>query len=115
MGKKTLINKLDKEISLQVRSYGQCQKCSKDDYKKLQCCHIFSRAYRSVRWDRINLLCLCSGCHMWSHRNPILFTEFVQEHLGKENYEELKLRAVPRKNWKESELKELYQSLTQKA
>jgi len=37
-----------------------------------------------------NLLCLCSGCHFWGHKNPIGFVEFVRGKLGEEKYELLK-------------------------
>jgi len=105
-------NKLDKLVSTIVRSKGKCERCFEKNYNLLQCCHIYSRTYRSVRWDTLNLLCLCSGCHFWSHKNPILFAEFVMDHFGKFKYEELKIRALPTKNWKVWELEEMYEQLS---
>ena len=80
----TLRNKLDKIVSLIVRERGHCQRCGKRD--NLQCCHIFSRIYNATRWLLDNLLCLCSACHFFFHKNPILFGEYVRELLGEERY-----------------------------
>jgi len=88
MKKTTLRNKLDRLCSEIVRKRGKCERCS--NKYALQCCHIFSRTYNNTRWDLENLLCLCAGCHFWSHKNPILFTEFVRKKLGLEKYELLK-------------------------
>jgi len=103
----SLTRKLDKVVSNIVRSRGECVKCRNKDYSKLQCCHIFSRANRSVRWDFKNVLCLCSGCHFWSHQNPLLFTEFVREWLGEYEYTQLKLRAKTPRKFSVAEMEEL--------
>jgi len=88
MKKSTIRNKLDKLCSEIVRKRGKCERCGRK--ADLQCCHIFSRTYNNTRWDLENLLCLCASCHFWSHKNPILFTEFIKQFLGKEKYELLK-------------------------
>ena len=75
--RKTLKNKLDKKVSELVRARGQCERCGKKT--NLQACHIFSRKYLNTRWGLDNLLCLCAGCHFWSHANPILFAEWIQK------------------------------------
>jgi 5-methylcytosine-specific restriction endonuclease McrA len=86
--KSRLTRKLDKLCSKIIRSKGSCESCGKTE--NLQCCHIFSRTYRSLRWSLDNLLCLCAGCHHWSHKNPIFFTEWVKKHKGDDAYELLK-------------------------
>ena len=111
-GKKTWGNRLDKLVSEIVRARGKCERCYSKETDKFQCCHIYSRTYRSVRWDTLNLLCLCASCHFWSHKNPILFTEFVREYLGLDNYTLLKERALPTKSWKVWELEEMYEQLS---
>jgi hypothetical protein len=75
-----LTKKLDKIISEKVRNRGKCEMCG--NTQTLQCCHIYSRSNRAVRWDELNLLCLCAGCHFFSHKNPLKFTAFVNQHLG---------------------------------
>lgn len=98
--KKTLKNKLDKEISRIVRARGKCAKCGKEEYEKLQAAHIFSRSNLSTRWDLDNLLCLCGGCHLfWAHKNPVEFTEFVRNYLGEYKYERLRQNATSIKKW----------------
>jgi len=110
--KKSLTRKLDKVCSEIVRSRGYCVKCQKT--KNLQACHIFSRTYRSVRWDiQLNILCLCAGCHFHAHKNPVLFTEFVRNYLGDLNYASLKRIATSIKKWTLVEMQELYDILKQ--
>lgn len=87
MSKKSLTRKLDKICSEIVRATGSCERCGSK--KNLQCCHIFSRTYRSTRFDLDNLICMCAKCHFWSHKNPTLFTDWVYE-TRKEKYEILK-------------------------
>jgi hypothetical protein len=110
--KSAIIRKLDKIFSEIVRSKGYCVKCNKDGATvQLQTAHIFSRTYKSVRWDYHNSLCLCAGCHFWAHRNPVLFTEFVKSYLGDLGYETLKMSASCTKKWTIPELEDLYQVL----
>lgn len=107
----SMTNKLDKICSLIIRSHGQCVMCLQTDYEKLQCAHIYSRTYRSVRWDLENLLPLCASCHFYSHKNPLIFAEFVQGHLGSVKYQSLKARATAIKKWALHEMVSYYESL----
>lgn len=109
--KSTMEAKLDKIVSKIVRSRGSCEKCGLSDYSKLQAAHIYSRTYRSVRWDLLNILCLCAGCHFHGHKNPVLFTEFVKQHLGDVNFEALKMHATPTKKWILEDMITYYTSL----
>lgn len=109
--KSSLTRKLDSECSRLIRSIGYCVMCHKSDYEKLQCAHIFSRTYRSVRWDLDNLLSLCASCHFHSHRNPLLFAEFVKNHLGDYKYQSLKGRAIALKRWTIPEMQDLLDGL----
>jgi len=86
--KTTLRRKLDKLCSEIVRKRGKCERCGSRN--NIQCCHIFSRTYNNTRWDIENLVALCAGCHFWSHKNPILFGEFIIQYLGTKRYELLK-------------------------
>lgn len=113
--KSSLTRKLDLTCSQIIRRIGFCRKCKMKDYEKLQCAHIYSRDYKSVRWDLKNLVCLCAKCHFWAHKNPILFTEFIKVYLGEIEYETLKIRALPTSHWKVYQLVELLQTLTKGA
>jgi len=75
--KTTLKNKADKLVSEIVRLSGQCERCGNTNY--LQCAHIVGRNNHTLRFDLMNVLCLCAGCHRWGHDNPIFFSEWVKE------------------------------------
>lgn len=109
--RKTLTNKLDAICSLIIRAKGYCSWCKKADYSKLQCAHIYSRTYKSVRWDLKNMVCLCAGCHFYGHKNPLAFSEFVMGYLGEYEYEALKLRATPTSHHKIHDLVSMYEAL----
>jgi hypothetical protein len=104
-----LTRKLDKLVSEIVRGRGYCAWCKKTE--GLECCHIFSRRYRSTRWDMDNLICLCHSHHFYSHSNPVLFAEFVRDYLGKNKYIALKQKARMIKKWTLIDLQALYESL----
>ena len=107
--KASLTRKLDKACSDIVRARGACAWCDKTE--GLECCHVFSRRYRSVRWDLLNMLCLCHSHHFYSHSNPILFTEFVLGYLGQTNYDQLKIRARSIKKWTVPEMEKWLETL----
>lgn len=109
--KSSMSNKLDKICSEITRSVGQCEWCGCADYAKLQCAHIHSRTYKSVRWDLKNLICLCAKCHFYGHKNPLAFTDFVHNYLGDYEYTALRIRAKPTSHHKLHHLIELYASL----
>ena len=39
---------------------------------RLQWAHVYSRRYRSIRWDPDNSLCLSAGAHLWWHHQPVM-------------------------------------------
>ena len=54
ISRKSIIAKLDKLTSEQVRAIGKCERCGKKE--TLQAAHIYSRNYKHLRWERENLL-----------------------------------------------------------
>lgn len=69
-----------------------CVKCLKG--RPTQCAHIFGRGRLSTRWDTENAYGLCYYCHlMWAHREPVEFTLWVQERMGKQKFKALEKRA----------------------
>src|SRR5262249_38556397 len=62
----------------------------------LQCAHIVSRYYRSVRWDEANAMALCAGAHRYFTSRPLEWEAFVLLRFGAANYEALKRRALQR-------------------
>ncbi len=113
--KSILTKKLDKICSDIVRIKGYCERCGPhihQEYSILQCAHIYSRTYRSTRWDFLNLLCLCAGCHFAAHKKPLEFSEWVRDYLGEIKYQELKQRANSIKKWQLWEMVEYYEALS---
>ena len=108
--KTILKKKIDKLFSWIVRSKGYCVKCNKTE--RLNAAHIFPRTNLAVRWDFNNVLALCYHCHFhWAHKNPIMFTEFVKDYLGKYRYARLKQQAKAKKVWTIEELESFYKIL----
>jgi hypothetical protein len=108
--KHTLILKLDKIFSEVVRSIGWCERCHTKE-KQLQCAHIYSRRYRHTRWDTENAICLCAGCHFRAHQNPIDFSRWVEDYLGKGTLDELRVKAHDLGSMTLDEMQETYKIL----
>lgn len=61
-------------LSKIIRSKGKCERCGNTNY--LQAAHIVGRNNHTLRFDPMNLLCLCVKCHRWGHDNPDAFTDW---------------------------------------
>lgn len=91
---KTWKNKCDTVFSKVIRKIGYCQwpQCNKTE--NLQCSHIHSREFVSVRWDLKNAFCFCAGHHLYYwHKHPIMAAEVAKTLLGEYEYSELNYRA----------------------
>lgn len=73
----SLLTSCDSEMSKLVRSLGYCIKCGRTDC--LEPAHFIGRANKKLRFDIVNVLCLCHFCHRWAHDNPKLFEKWFQE------------------------------------
>jgi len=88
---KPIDKELDRLWSEIIRKRGKCERCGRTD--RLQAAHIISRSHRNTRWDLMNGLCLCGGCHIFfAHKEPLEFAEFVKKKLGKKEYDNLRAR-----------------------
>jgi hypothetical protein len=66
-----MVKKLDELWSLIVRKVGYCELCGKPGYERrdglriagLDAHHIIYRRNYMFRWDVMNGICLCPGCH----------------------------------------------------
>lgn len=81
----------DRLFSLIIRSRGHCARCRTTT--NLQCAHIVSRRYLSVRWKTVNAFCLCAKDHTWFTHNPLEWELWVYEQIGC-SYDLLKKRAL---------------------
>lgn len=87
-----LSKKADNLWSEVVRMKGSCEYCGKTEY--LNAHHIFGRNNKSLRWETLNGICLCSGCHTFSsvfsaHKTPTEFTYWLESVRGKEYMDKL--------------------------
>lgn len=78
--------------SLIVRSRGYCQKCSTT--LNLECAHIIGRSYASTRTDVENAYCLCKSCHIRFTAHPDEWMQWVDDTIGRDEYDRLKAKAV---------------------
>ena len=72
------ITAADKYFSLCVRNAADntCEWCGKSD-ARMECSHVYSRRHRTIRWDAMNAVCKCNGCHKKWHESPLnAFTWF---------------------------------------
>jgi len=78
----------DKNFSYYVRERDDwtCQKCDKKfaqgkDSRKLHCAHIwFGRANITTRWEPLNCISLCVGCHIKNDQSPAEAWELLTKH-----------------------------------
>lgn len=84
----------DTLFSLIVRRPGVCKIPGCGKTTNLQCCHLFSRAYRSIRWNEVNAVVMCQGHHLWYTVHPIEWDVLMHEWLGEELYVELRETAL---------------------
>ena len=98
---------------IRARAGHQCEKCSNQD-RQMHCAHIFGRRHRSVRWCLDNALCLCSTCHRMFTENPIDFTRFLEDYMGTEALDKLRLKAWKVRKWTKAEKADLYCELKAK-
>lgn len=66
-----------------------CEHCLKKN-ERMECCHIFGRAAKSVRWSLDNAVCMCHYCHRKFTENPIEFTKWLETYLGQGHLEILR-------------------------
>lgn len=79
----TLLRKADKLFSIIVRSRGVCELKGLDSVRcggVLQTMHIVGRANRRLRWDFKNVICGCSGHHVYYTFHPEDFRELMALH-----------------------------------
>lgn len=97
------LDRLAREVVMK-RDGGKCRRCGSE--RRLQWCHIYSRRYPSLRWDPDNALCLCAGCHLWQHHNPLDSSAWVEQAIGPATAARLRTimktarRGIDRAAWK---------------
>ena len=115
--RKKLIDKLDKITAkiIKIRDDYTCQKCGKKPVPRgCHWAHIFSRSRHSVRWDLLNSVVLCNGCHRYWHANPLTAQIWFSKKFP-HRYEYLQAeKQKPVRQIQTIELQELYEQLKYK-
>jgi hypothetical protein len=81
----------DVAFSLWVRSIGVCEAAGEGNGCKgnLQCAHVLTRGYSTIRWDPRNALSLCAGHHIFYTHRPAEWRSFVIATLGEAHWDML--------------------------
>ena len=110
--KRDKYDKVVSDLTRHINAY-VCETCGKID-GKMECAHIFGRRHQSVRYDLDNTLCLCHSCHRKWTENPVDFTRWLEEYMGIEKLDALRLKAWQVKKWKAGEKEAMYQELKER-
>lgn len=57
-----------------------CETCGKTG--RMEASHVYSRRHRTIRWDTMNIMCQCNGCHRKWHESPLKSFEWFEETYG---------------------------------
>ena len=92
------IDPADKVFSLYIRyrANWKCERCGKQfevGSQGLHCSHFWGRARESTRYDPVNCVAHCHGCHSFLTANPELHREWKLKQIGQAEYDRLMLRA----------------------
>lgn len=96
--RKRAVNRADKYFSLYIRARDKrCVTCGSSD--NLQCGHLFTRTYYTLRWDEKNAFCQCAGCNLRHEHDPYKLTSHFMMVFSEEEYHELhsQLQGVSKK------------------
>lgn len=90
----------DRLFSEQVRNRDRrCRNCG--SFERLQCAHIISRSYKSIRIDPDNAVALCASCHVFFTHRPIEWEIWVEDEFpGRLAHLRKKALAYERVDWK---------------
>lgn len=108
-GRQDWMKRADKLFSEYIRNRDQrCRNCG--TFERLQCAHLISRSYKSIRVDPDNAVALCQSCHLGFTHRPLEWRQWVDEEFpGRWDALQKKALAYERVDWKRAhaELKEL--------
>jgi len=74
--------KRDVVFSFLVRERAEykCEYCGKDG--RVECCHIYGRRDRKLRWNGLNAVSLCSYHHRYFSEHPAEFMSWLESYVG---------------------------------
>jgi len=63
--------------------------------------HVVCRDYNVVAWDPLNLICLCSKCHVLAEKQSLVFnTWYIKHYKNRADHVE-KMLLLPLKTWRQ--------------
>jgi hypothetical protein len=105
--RKGIVGKLDDVTRkiVKLRDNYQCQRCGGyPDKYGCHCAHVFGRSAYRLRWDLLNNVTLCCGCHSWGHSNPTAFEDWFREkYPHRMKHIEPIFRQAPQPHWPDKE------------
>lgn len=97
------------------RANWRCENCKKVYAERsrqgLHCSHFFTRSRRSVRWHPDNAAAHCYSCHQHLGGNPLLFADWIRDHLGADKSNSLLLASRKLVKWRKADLEELHSEM----
>lgn len=91
----------------------KCEYCGKMD-GQIECAHIFGRRSKSTRWDITNAVSLCNFHHRHFTEHPVDFTRWLENYIGEEKLDALRIKANQVKKWGVEEKEEMYRIMKDK-
>lgn len=102
---------------IRARADWKCERCGKQ-YERgsqgLHWSHFFSRRHHGTRWDERNAFAHCYSCHSLLGGNPLLFTEWATEQLGRDVIEDLRIAAMQPARFRDKDKREIAADLREK-
>jgi hypothetical protein len=102
--RKKLVKEADRVFSLYIRARDvECVVCG--SWERLQCGHVFTRAYYSTRWDEENAFCQCASCNYRHEFDPMPLYAVAKAKLGAEGFEALYRKARQTRKFYDDDLR----------
>jgi hypothetical protein len=102
------ISTADKYFSLCIREAANhtCEWCGRTGIR-MECSHVYSRRHRTIRWDAMNAVCKCNGCHKKWHESPLAAFAWFESEFGSGRVELLREKMRNRVKVSKMEEKEI--------
>lgn len=99
---------------IRTRDNWTCRRCGTRHQVKsqgLHCSHFWGRRHKGTRWDELNAVALCYGCHSYLGSHPEEHRRWYREQIGDEAFTLLEMRARKVTKFTPADLELLYQQM----
>lgn len=112
--RKFAVKKADTYFSLYIRARdGRCVCCGA--VTNLQCGHLFTRSYFTIRWDPMNAFCQCAGCNLSHEHDPGPLTRHFLRIYDAEAYEALHKKGRATRKFNTEQLNQIADEFRQRS